>query len=520
MQRVAAPKSTSGRGGQVDVATSRRRFARDQGRSGALPLRNETLELHARRIGIPQYDRAELAPGVVHLSVGSFHRSHQAVYFDDLAARGERGWGVVGVGFRGSRMRDALAPQDNLYTVVTRSARGDEGRAIGVMNRYLHAPGQRDEVLAALSDDRTAVVTLTITADGYRERGRFRGGRPRQVPPVPRTAIEHLVEGLDRRRRTGRRPFTVLSCDNVPANGVVARDAVLAVAGRRDAGLAAWIDEEVAFPSSMVDRITPKTTESDIAFVASRLGVHDNWPVITEPFSQWVIEDQFCNARPPLDEVGVQFVADVAPYALIKTRLLNASHLAIGYLGSLAGLRRADEVMRDPLFARYVIDLMDREVTPLLPALPGVNLAAYKRALVDRLLNPRLADDLARLCRGGSAKVPAHLLPSIAEARDRGSEHRLLVLAVAAWLGYVRASGDGSDTPALDDPMGQHLRTLAVDGGSDQRALLGEERVFGSLGRDPYFVAQVTEALAALEAAGPRAAIAACLDGPREGIAR
>ena len=483
----------------------------------ALPLCDETLDRHAARIGVPQYRRASLLPGVVHLGVGSFHRSHQAVYFDDLAGLGERAWGVVGIGFRRARMLRALAPQDGLYTLVTRGTEGVDARAIGVMTRYLHSPRQPEEVVLTLSDERVALVTLTITADGYHAHRRLTPVKSSTGPLVLSTALDHLVEGLDLRRRSGVAPFTVLSCDNQPDNGAVARSAVLSVADARDPELASWIAECVAFPNSMVDRITPSTTPADVEYVAERFGVRDRWPVITEPFSQWVIEDRFCNVRPPLDRVGVRFVADVAPYALMKTRLLNATHCAIGYLGALAGLRRADQVMSDPVFHAYVTSLMD-EVTPLLPAVPGVDLGAYKETLQRRLANVELADDLARLCRAGSAKVPAHLLSSITEARDRGSDHRFLTLAVAAWMRFLRGTDRRGRALALDDPMGEHLQTLALAGGSDPRALLAERSVFGDLGQDDDLVASLAEALAGLETRDPRALIAAYLR-PRENLA-
>ncbi len=494
-----------------DVPQLRRfRRARDTPPGSSLPLCNDTLSRHARYITVPRYSRSALRAGVVHLGVGSFHRSHQAVYLDDLAARGHREWGIVGVGFRDSQMLDALVPQDLLYTVVSRGADRDEARAVGVLTRYLMADTQREAVLSALCEREVAIVTLTVTAGAYREhQAAAKPGFPGRV--FPTTAVEFLVEALDRRRRNGGRPFTVMSCDNMPANGAVARQAVVDVARTRDARLAAWIEEHVAFPSSMVDRITPQTVDLDIDFVERRFGVRDRWPVITEPFSQWVVENSFSDARPPLDEVGVQFVPDVAPYALMKTQLLNATHSAIGYLGSLAGLRRADELMADPVFQGYVAALMDREVAPLLDPVPGVDLGAYKRSLLGRLANPKLADDLARLCRGGSAKVPAHLLPSIAEARRRGRPHRMLTLAVAGWLRYLTGTDMRGRPFPLDDPRGEHLRSLARAGGDDPRVLLDEYSVFGSLGRDQDFASSVREALDELDAAGPRGAIRTCL---------
>jgi fructuronate reductase/mannitol 2-dehydrogenase len=437
---------------------------------------------------------------VVHVSVGAFHRAHQAVYFDDLARTGVTDWGVVGVGLRRPEMRRALRAQDGLYTVVERGAGADRARVVGVMCRYLLAPEERGLVLDALADPRTRLVTLTITGDGYADRRTD-------------SAVAHLVEGLARRRRAGTPPFTVLSCDNIPENGEVARRAVLAAAATREGrcpGLTAWIDEHVAFPSSMVDRITPQTTVADRRALEREFGVRDQWPVVTEPFSQWIVEDRFSNERPPLERVGVRFVDDVRPYALMKTRLLNGSHCALGYLGCLAGHVRIDEAMRDPALASYVERLMLDEVAPLLEAVPGIDLRAYVAELLGRFANPRIGDRLARLARRGSTKLPTHVLSSIGEARAAGRPHPRLTLAVAAWCRYVRGVDERGEPLVIDDPQADRLRALALAGGGDPRPLLAEASIFGPLGRDPGFAAEVERALATLDAHGARAAAIGC----------
>lgn len=478
----------------------------------AIPLCQENLSRLPARVSVPAYSRSALSPGVVHLSVGSFHRSHQAVYFDALARRGERDWGIVGIGLRRPRLRAALAPQDGLYTVVARGAGDDEARVIGAMTSYLLAPSDQEVALAALADPRTALVTLTITASAYAlDAPAEPHAWPRGLDSAPSSALAYVVEALDRRRRRGVAPFTVLSCDNLPDNGTVAREALVTCAARRDARLAAWIEANVEFPNSMVDRITPQTSLADREMVARDFGVLDRWPVITEQFSQWLVQERFCNRRPPLDEVGVQFVDDVTPYALMKTRLLNASHCAIGFLGSLAGLRRADEVMRDPVFSRYVLQLMRAEVAPLLPRVAGIDLASYTSTLIERLSNPKIADELERLCRGGSSKVPTHVLPSIECARDRGSEHRLLTMAVAGWFRYLRGSDERGRPTALDDPLATELRAAALRGGSDPRPLLSRCSGFEKLADDPGFVTALETALVALDRDGARAAVASRL---------
>jgi len=476
------------------------------------PLNERTLTHHAARVSVPTYHRASLRRGVVHISVGSFHRSHQAAYFDELARRGlGDGWALTGVGLHRRNMKQVLDAQDGLYTLVTRGPEGDDARVVGAITRYLFAPEENAAVLDALVDDSTRLVTLTVTAAGYYvdvETGLFLADHPSIVgdladPSSPTTAIGLIVEALARRRRAGRAPFTVLSCDNMPSNGPIARTAVLGLAARRDAGLAGWIDANVTFPSSMVDRITPSTTRQHRRLVAGAFGVRDRWPVVAEPFSQWIIEDAFCNGRPPLDEVGVQFVDDVRPYSLMKTRLLNGTHAALGYLGTLAGHQRLDEVMRDPAFARYAHRLMTDEITPLLPPV-HVDLAAYGETLRRRFANPAVADPLARLRRNGSTKVPAHLASSIREARALGRRHPLLTLAVSAWCRCLRNGTAG------DDPQAERLQALARAGGDDPRPLLADEATFGSLGRSPRFVAAVERDLHDLaDAAGDAAAVAA-----------
>jgi fructuronate reductase/mannitol 2-dehydrogenase len=372
------------------------------------------------------------------------------------------------------------------------------------------------------------LVTLTITPAGYLQdphTGAFSTDDPEVrrdlgQPQAPATVFGYLVEALDRRRRAGLAPFTVVSCDNLHRNGEVTRGSVVGLARLRDEVLARWIADRVAFPSSMVDRITPQTPPEERAALAARYGVDDRWPVVTEPFSQWFIEDSFSNGRPPLDEVGVRFVPDVGDYELMKTRLLNASHSALGHLGSLAGYTRVDELMADPVFAAYAGRLMDDEVTPLLPQPAGVDLAAYKRTLLQRFANPAIADRLDRLCRRSSAKLPQHLLPSLRQSREQGRPAPLLTLAVAGWCRYLRGT-DGKGRPLrLEDSRAVELQALALAGGIDPRPLLGVRAVFGDLGDDPVLVAEIAGALERLDRLGARATVAAALAGPARPLPR
>jgi mannitol 2-dehydrogenase len=488
--------------------------------AGPVALGDATLHRLPRGIRRPLYDRTTLSPGIVHIGVGGFHRAHQAVYLDDLAGTGVTDWGVVGVGLHRPEIGEVLASQDRLHLVVERHADHDRPRVVGTMTCFLFAPDDPEAVLGVLTDERTRVVTLTITATGYLIDPHTRRFEPdHQViadltdPGAPTTVFGYLVEALARRRAAGVAPFTVLSCDNIPSNGAATRTAVVSFARLRDPALGDWIDRQVAFPSSMVDRITPTTTPEGRDALASSLGVQDRWPVVTEPFRQWVIEDSFCNGRPPLERVGVQFVADVAPYQQLKTRLLNGAHTAMGYLGYLAGHRTTDQVMTDHVFRAYLRAMWAEEVVPLLPDVPGIDLEDYQSTLVRRLANPRMGDQLARLCQRGSTKVPAYLLPSIADARVAGASHDLLTLAVAGWIRFLRGHDLAGRRVDVQDPR-PHLVEVARRAGTDPRPLLAERDIFGELGAEPDFARAVERHLVALDRSGPRQAIQACLRRP------
>jgi mannitol 2-dehydrogenase len=480
----------------------------------AVPLSDRTLPDLPPEVSIPTYDRAALRPGIVHIGVGGFHRAHQAVYLDELARRGSTEWGVIGVGLHSRAIGEVLTGQDRLYTVVERAADGDRATVVGALTGYLYAPDDPEAVLTALADERTRVVTLTITGTGYRvdaHSGEFDADDPHiardlEDPGTPETVFGYLVEALHRRRQAGLAPFTVLSCDNMQSNGTAARTAVVSFARLRDDDLAVWIEEHVAFPSSMVDRITPNTSPEDRDAIAAATGVDDRWPVITEPFRQWVVEDSFCNGRPPLEEVGVQFVDDVAPYETMKTRLLNAGHSAIAYLGYLAGHRTTDEVLADPVFRTFLTRLMAEEIAPGLPEVPGVDLEEYQATLLDRLANPRMADQLSRLSRRGSTKIPNYLLPSVQAAMEAGRPHRLLCLAVAGWLRFLRGHDYAGEEVPIQGPR-PDLVPIAQEAGGDAAPLLSERSVFDHIGEDPRFAECVQRALSALDRQGPREVI-------------
>ncbi len=486
-------------------------------------------------VRVPVYDRGAIVQHTVHIGVGGFHRAHQAVYLDDLLSlQGTERWGECGLGVLPSdtRMRDALKGQDCLYTVVQRSSGKQEARVIGSMADYVYAPESCEAAIEKLASPDTRIVSLTITEGGYfidEGTGEFTAGHPDIQHDIrhqdqPSTSIGYLVAALERRRLRGIPPFTVMSCDNLQGNGHVARKVVLGLAGLQNGALEDWIATHVAFPNSMVDRITPATTEADRNSIKEIFGLEDAWPVVTEPFIQWVIEDTFCNGRPAWERVGAQLVSDVAPYELMKMRLLNASHLAMGYLGALAGYTYVHEVMLDPVFTEFIEAFME-EVTPVVPAIPGVSVTEYKRVLIERFSNPTIMDQVTRICSEGSAKMPKWVLPSIVELQEKSGSIELLSVVVASWIHYLKQGVDerGRRLDIVDARAGE-LTGVAKTIGTDPRPMLALQSIFGQkLPANPSFVSKVERGLQMLAARDAKATMRRYLEevqsteGKREG---
>lgn len=481
-------------------------------------LSNATMPLLADRLDVPTYDRSLLRPSIVHIGVGGFHRAHQGVYLDALARAGSREWGEVGVGLRCNRMRDVLTPQDWLYTVVEREGAEVTPRVVGSLRHYLFGPEAPQVVIEQLADPMTRLVTLTVTGDGYHlgVDGEFRDDDPSVLadlrhPSAPHTWFGYVVAALGRRRAAGLPGFTVLSCDNLPDSGAAARSAVLSYAEALDSSLAAWIEQNVTFPNSMVDRITPRTEPSFVRQFSRRYGVTDHAVIGTEPFSQWVIEDNFSQGRPPLEDVGARLVSDVTPFKLAKSRLLNGSHSAMAYLGYLAGHRTTSETVADPILNVYLRQLMREEIAPLLPPVPRVDLEEYQATLIQRFSNSSISDPLSRLCGRGSTKVPSYLLPSLVERRRRGLRAPLLSLALAGWFRYLRGF-DMSGCPIdVQDVRAADLGRRARLGGHNPAALLRDPTIMGSLANDDVARRDVAQALGDIDRLGPLAAVRAAL---------
>lgn len=476
------------------------------------------------RIAVPQYDRSRVSVGIVHLGVGGFHRAHQAVVVDDLLASGQSEWGICGVGLLAgdARMRDALRAQDTLYTHVTRSAAGrTDVRVIGSIVEYLFAPEERELVFRRLTDPATRVVSLTVTEGGYlqsHETGAFDPNVATVVsdlssPEAPSGAFGYIVEALRRRRDRGIRPFTVMSCDNIRANGDVARSAALGYAALRSPDLAEWIADNVSFPNSMVDRITPATSTEVHQVLGREYGLDDAWPVASEDFFQWVLEDGFGDCRPPYEDAGVEVVPDVVPFELMKLRLLNASHQILAYLGSVAGYRLVHEAAADEAIRRVLRHFWLQEAIPTLTPIPGVDFVDYTESLLARYANPHVRDTLERLATDASNRIPVFMLPIVVDCLARGVPPTVGALTVAAWQKYARGIDDNGAELTQHDARADDVRRRAEEEattGSD--GFLGDPAVFGDLRDDEVFVAQYERCRDALESNSVVDAIGLVLD--------
>jgi len=490
----------------------------------SLALKQSSLEeIQAAGVTVPGYDRSALKPGIVHFGVGGFHRAHQAVALDTLHGNGlARDYGIVGVGLLpgDARMRDALAGQDHLYTLTLKHPDGSrEHRVIGSIIDYVFAPDDPERLLELMSAESTRIVSLTVTEGGYNVNpvtGEFETDTPSIVADVealrsggaPTTVFGYVTEALRRRRDAGAAPFTLQSCDNIAGNGHVAQKMFGAFARLVDPELATWIDANVAFPNAMVDRITPVTTPEDIAELAEATGIADAWPVVAEPFFQWVIEDNFNNGRPPFEEAGAQMVADVVPYEHMKLRLLNSGHQGLAYFGYLAGYRYAHEAMADADIATYLRRYMDEEGTPTLQALPGIDLTAYKDTLIERFANPEIKDTLARLAAESSDRIPKWLVPVINDNLASGGAVEVSAAICASWARYAEGIDEEGGPIDVVDRFAEELVPLAKTQDEDPLAFIRNENFFGDLASQPRFTEPYLAALRRLKGEGARATVA------------
>lgn len=480
------------------------------------PLSERMLNSLEHDLPVPGYDRSQVTTGVVHFGVGAFHRAHQAMYHDQLMNQGlALDWGICGAGVMPAdqRMKEALLNQDGFYTLVVKHPDGTyEPRVIGSIVEYLFAPDDPDALIERLAAESIRIVSLTVTEGGYNIHhvtGEFDTTNQAVIADLqpgatPRTTFGLVTEALQRRRSRGIRPFTVMSADNLQGNGHLTRRAFTAFAQLRDPELADWIGREVRFPNSMVDRITPVTTDDDRVLVRERFGIDDQWPVVCEPFTQWVLEDSFSAGRPPYEEAGVQVVDDVAPYELMKLRLLNASHQALCYFGYLSGYRLVHEAAQDQLFRKFLLGYMDEEATPTLAPVPGVDLDDYKHTLIERFSNPEVRDTIARLCAESSDRIPKWLLPVIRKQLAAGGEIRRSAAVVASWARYAEGVDEKGQPIDVVDQLKDSLMELARRNRDDPDAFIANRAVFGDLVDDERFVASYRSALTSLHEYGAR----------------
>ena len=488
----------------------------DDSRRLRLELSSGSLSRLDPRISVPAYDRSMLGRGIVHIGVGGFHRAHQAVYLDDLCLAGASDWSITGAGvLRGDvRMADALAAQDHLYTLVTRDDRATDVRVIGSITDYVLAAGDLEPLAARIADPGTRIVSMTITEGAYpvdEASGAFVAPSSGAIP----AAWEALARGLRRRRDAGLAGLTVQSCDNVMGNGDVARTAALGVCALLEPGLERWVGDNVVFPNSMVDRITPQTTDADRAFLAEEYGLVDRWPVVAETFIQWVIEDEFPYGRPPYEDAGVLLTSDVRPYETLKLRILNAGHSNAVYLAALVGHTYIHEIMADASLARFLQRFFDDEATPSLPPVPGIDVEDYKRVVAQRFANPEVRDQVARVCQDGTSKFPKFLVPTIESQLDQGGQVKLSALAMAAWCQYLLGRDDaGNEIEVAGDPRLDEAQAFARKSLADPSTFLGFSEVFGpQLPGDPRFASAFGEALTSIRQVGVYRTLAHWLDG-------
>ncbi|MFO1121802.1 MAG: mannitol dehydrogenase family protein [Hyphomicrobiales bacterium] len=461
------------------------------------------------------YDPDQLQIGIVHLGLGAFHRAHQADYTDEVLRKGDRRWGIVGASLRSPDTRDALQPQDYLYTLAESDESGERCRVIAALRDVLVAPENPGALVAAMAQPAVRIVSLTVTEKGYCHdpaTGELNEAHPDIVHDLanidaPRSAPGFLVAALRERRARGLPPFTVMCCDNLPANGKTVRKVVSRLAALVDPALGHHVAEAVAFPSTMVDRIVPATTDADRARISAATGWDDAWPVVTEVYNNWVVEDVFPEGRP---DWSATFVTDIAPFELMKLRLLNGAHSSMSYLGYLAGRETIADCMADPDLAHFVAHLMHREVTATLAVPPGADIGSYKAALLRRFRNPRLRHRTWQIAMDGSQKLPQRLLGTIRERLQAGQSIDGLALGVAAWMRYVTGVDEQGGAIDVRDPLRDELRRRADAAGRDAprlaAGLLAVEQVFGrDLPANPHFTTAVTMALDSLIRNGSRA---------------
>ena len=467
---------------------------------------------------LPAYDRTALKPGIVHIGLGNFHRAHMAVYLDDLFAMGlDHDWAILGAGVRAgdARMRDAMLAQDCLSTVIEMDPTGRSARRIGAMTGFIAVQADNAALIAAMSDPAIRIVSLTVTEGGYyvdAATGKFDPHAADIVadaanPSKPGTAFGAILAALRQRKTAGVTPFTVMSCDNLPGNGHVTQAAVVGLAQLSDSAFATWVKANVAFPNGMVDRITPATGPRERA-IAAEFGLSDDpVPVTCEPFRQWVLEDNFPAGRPALEKVGVTFTDKVHLFEMMKIRILNGGHAIIAYPGGLKGIDHVHEDMADPTIRAFLDAVETREILPVVPAVPGMDLQDYKALIIRRFSNPEVMDQVRRLCLDGSNRQPKFIIPTIRDALAAGGKAEGLTLLSAMWCRYCFGIDEAGAIIAPNDPNWAVLQAKARAAKSDPAQWTSMTEIYGDLASNTGFADRFAESLRYVWAQGAEAAM-------------
>ena len=493
----------------------------------ALQLNLENIPDISKSVRVPTYARSDLSAGIVHFGVGNFHRAHQAVYLDTLFNIGkDKDWAIVGAGVLPSdeKMRKVLKGKDFLTSVVEQSASESKVLVTGAMVDFI-SPKKPSQIIDALADPAIRIVSLTITEGGYfinPASGIFDPGHPEIVadaatPDTPKTVFGFLVAGLKRRRDSGTPPFTIMSCDNIPHNGVVTHNAVVGLSELSNKGFAKWIHNNVAFPNGMVDRITPATGDREREILASDFGIEDGSPVFCEDFTQWVLEDSFPAGRPALETVGVQFVSDVTPYETMKIRILNGGHAVIAYPAGLLDIHFAHEAMEHPLIKGFLEKVERDEIIPIVPPVPNTRLEEYYKKIEERFANPKIGDTIRRLCLDGSNRQPKFIIPSVADRLRTGGSVTGLALESALWCRYCYGSTESGSVIEPNDPNWDRLVEASRAAKEDPMAWLKMEDIYGNVASSPVFRRRFAHMLEELWNKGVIAILTKYLEGEYEG---
>jgi len=472
-------------------------------------------------VDAPAYDRKQLTAGIIHIGVGNFHRAHQAAYIDDLIGLADtysNEWAILGAGIMSfdATKREALEKQDWITTLVERQADYISARLIGSMIGFIPVePPNHEPLKKALLDPAIKIVSLTLTEGGYfldAATGIFDPKNPQIVedaanPDSPKTVFGLIVQALKKRRDLGLDPFTVMSCDNIPHNGDVAKGVAVGLAKLFDEEMAQWMVEKVGFPNSMVDRITPMTGDAERQFVKDKLGYDDAWPVCCEPFKQWILEDDFPYGRPALERVGVQFVPDVKPYELMKIRILNGAHAALCYAAALLEVKHVHDAMDHPVISAFLDCVQRNEVIPSVPPVPDTDLFDYWELIQARFSNPMILDTIDRICFDGANRQPKFIIPPAADNLRDGRPIDGLALVSAMWCRYCQGKAESGREFEPNDPIWDSLHDTALKAAKDPSVWLGMTNIYGGVGKNKEFAAAFSSALHAISTVGVKKAM-------------